>query len=503
MQLSRFPQQIGCMATVLTIFACSDREPSTAPGPKLNPPNPSSMTGALSSFSASLGTPGGQTLALPTYAAYPEGIKLTFTVSGQINVITDTAHASYFHTANVNVGPGGVNVGGVYNQCSVGVQIAFGATGYATSCNPPAPPGQGLGYDTSSTWSVTAVMYGGGSATRTFNIPTYTPGPCDTVVCHTYSGGQTITVVPLAGDLDLQARYFLESRTVRKGLFIHPFTNTDTYAHQTVSFTDSTTPRGLPIKALSNTWTMMDPTAPPGYWNHTQVPAACLGSSPLLACSVDIRETGIWAAAARVNGVEHDDDITIYCAESEALLNNDVLRQQLLSALDSSNANDPDYHNRFERFFFVFQDTVTPGAMPYLVFTPHQPTDDVCHVETPVLPGPALLPPNTKFLGTGHDHPSESFTVVKCRDSNGNQTIPQSTVYGASKADIKEERRVNLSYPNAVQFIIDKHNVYLVRPGATLGDEHLTGNEFSWDGLMPPRDDRLRRRCGWPKKTVY
>lgn len=32
-----------------------------------------------------------------------------------------------------------------------------------------------------------------------------------------------------------------------------------------------------------------------------------------------------------------------------------------------------------------------------------------------------------------------------------------------------------------------KHNVYIVRPGANLDDEHLTGNEFSWDGLMPPR----------------
>jgi len=65
-----------------------------------------------------------------------------------------------------------------------------------------------------------------------------------------------------------------------------------------------------------------------------------------------------------------------------------------------------------------------------------------------------------------------------------------------------EQRRINREYPNAVQVIIDKHNLYVVHPGSKLDDEHRTGNEFSWDGLMQPRDDRLPRRCGWPKKTV-
>jgi hypothetical protein len=306
----------------------------------------------------------------------------------------------------------------------------------------------------------------------------------------------------LAGDLDLQAYYALESRIARKALFVHPFNDSYTYGYQSVNFRDSTSPPDLPIMPLVHTWTMMDPTAPNGFWNHTQPPAGCFQTNPPLRCEVNVRETGVWASRVRVNGVEHYDELAVYCAESEPLLNNDVLRQQLLSALDSSNANDTDYHNRVERYFFVLQDSVTPGAQPHLAFTPRDPTADVCHTPTPSLPAP-LLPPNTKVVGFGHDHPSESFIVVKCRDKHGNQTKPGRTAYGADGPDIKEQRRFNSVYPNAVQLIIDKHNVYIVRPGANLDDEHRTGNEFSWDGLMQPRDDRLRRRCGWPKKTVY
>ena len=159
----------------------------------------------------------------------------------------------------MDAGPGGIWIDGVYGYCAVEVTITFGGTVYGP---PPCVP-----YDSSGSWSVTAVVSGTGKAKRNPGIPSNHPGPCDSpVVCHTYTGEQTVTVVPLAGDLDLQVRYELENRTVRKALFIHPFINSNTYAYQRVNFTDSTTPRGLPIKPLYNTWTMTDPSAPPDYW---------------------------------------------------------------------------------------------------------------------------------------------------------------------------------------------------------------------------------------------
>jgi hypothetical protein len=490
----------SAIGTALLLSGCSEHEVTTAPQLKQPPSHATPTMSALESFFGYMDMPGLTTSTLPSYAAYPEGVKVTITVAGKIHVWSDVNHANYF-SKTVDAGPGGVLADG-YSECRIAIIVTYGATNFGPQpCSQLTnPPGQ-LPYDTQGSWTFTAVVQGDGTVWRTPTIPTYTPGECDTIVCHTYEGRQTVEVVPLAGDLDLQAYYALEARSARKALFVQPFTNLDTYAHQTVTFTDSTTPRGLPMQSLTHVWTMMDPTAPPGYWNHTQVPATCTRTNPGPFCPVEIRETGTWTSTVRVNGVPHSDDIVLYCAESEQTLNNDKLRQQLLASLDSSNANDSDFRNRFERYFLVLQDTVTPGAVPYLAYNPRQPTDDVCHGST-VLPGPSMLPPNTKLLGTGHNHPSESFITVKCRDRNGNQTIPASTVYGASKTDMKWQKTVNAAYPSAFQVIIDKHNVYFVRPGASIGAEHQIGNQFNWDGLMPI-DGRLKRRCGWPKRIVY
>jgi hypothetical protein len=311
----------------------------------------------------------------------------------------------------------------------------------------------------------------------------------------------------VAGDLDLQARYLLENRTVRKALFIHPFINSDTYAHQMVHFTDSTTPRGLPIKALFNTWTMMDPSAPPGYWQHTQ--PSCTMSNPLnTLCAVDVRETGIFKATARVNGVEHSDDITIYCTESEPILNSDSVRQQMLAVLDSSQSMDPEQTHRKEQGFLVVQDTVTPGAQPYLLILPKDPSANVCDAN-PALPNAQFLPANTRVLAWGHDHPSEPNIDVACRDSIGGFFIA-STSNGASSDDWKAAKKLNIggvpTWPTGwfpmSGYIIDKHNVFILRPGQLFGQEHDLGNMFNWDGLTPRDTTVYARRCGWPKRII-
>ena len=524
MKLGPTLRLIGLCNALLVILACSDHELPIAPRPKPEPPRPASTMAALGTFTYNLAAEGGSFDTLPSYSAYPEGVKVTVTVSTRINVWSDS-RADYFQKT-VDAGPGGVWIDGGYQQCDNGVLINYGSTHFGP---PPClmatnPPGL-LPYDTSGVWTFTAVVYGNGSATRTPNIPKYAPpSVCDTITCHRYTGSQSIIVAPLAGDLDLQALYALEGRSARKALFIHPFTNTDTYAHQTVTFTDSTTPRGLPIKALSNTWTMMDPTAPNGYWNHTQVPAPCLGSSPPLACAVDVRETGIWDAHARVNGVEHEDAITLYCSESEPLLNNDLVRQQMMAALDSSNAYNANLLARKEREFFIVQDTVTPGAKPYVMVLPANPDADECNIgSTPVMPTPSAVPPNTKILAWGHDHPYEASDTVTpgarlgmCRDESGrfNPFQAPTMLEGASKYD--RDATDNWNNPAVNQgaaaagwlpmpsFIIDYHQVYVLRPGQNLRDEKLAGNKISWDRHYPNQDDTitLPRRCGWPKRTV-
>jgi hypothetical protein len=517
MKLGPTLQLIGLCNALLVILACSDHELPIAPNPKPEPSRPASTMAALGTFTYNLAAEGGSFDTLPSYSAYPEGVKVTVTVSGRINVWSDT-RADYYQKT-VDAGPGGVWIDGGLQQCDNGVSITFGSTGFgpAPCLMATNPPGL-LPYDTSGVSTFTAVVYGNGSATRTPNIPKYAPpSVCDTITCHRYTGSQAITIVPAAGDLDLQAFYSLEARSARKALFIHPFTNTDTYAHQMVYFTDSTTPRGLPIKPLSNTWTMMDPGAPPGYWNHTQVPASCLSSNPPIACSVDIRETGIWAAHARVNGVEHDDAVTLYCAESEPWLNNDLVRQQMLATLDSSNGLSSNQMVRRERQFFILQDTVTPGAIPYLKILPESPGADMCRA-TPTMPTPQSVPPNTRVVAWGHDHPFEASedstqTWGLCHDDAGRLQTGHMQE-GASPddrttTDIYNDPAAN---PGAAaagwlpmpSFIIDYHMVYVLRPGQKLGDELAPGNKFNWDGLYPTLNDPTRtpRRCGWPKRLV-
>ncbi len=190
---------IVSVATLLSATACTEQAPPTAPAPVLFPAAPRQVMQALPPFSVPISARGGSSLSLPSYSAYPEGIKGAFTVIGQINVWSDP-RGNYFQET-VDAGPGGVWIDGGYQQCSVGVRITYGGTSFGPpACNPLGD----IRHDTSSIWTFTAVVYGSGTATRTPNIPVYNTGICQTIVCHMYSGAQTVLIEPLQGELDLQ-----------------------------------------------------------------------------------------------------------------------------------------------------------------------------------------------------------------------------------------------------------------------------------------------------------
>jgi hypothetical protein len=50
--------------------------------------------------------------------------------------------------------------------------------------------------------------------------------------------------------------------------------------------------------------------------------------------------------------------------------------------------------------------------------------------------------------------------------------------------------------------IIDKHNVFFLRPGGAPGSERNPGNMFNWDGLTPTDAATTPRRCKWPKRVI-
>jgi hypothetical protein len=505
MKRSLILQRVLAAAAFGILVACGERELVTAPQPKVVQSS-SSVMASLAAFSGDLDAQGGATLALPSFA-FPEGVKVAVTISGSIMVYS-APQAQYF-TQSGSTDPWGVPIGGVYQQCSLKATVKYGATS-------SGPPPNCTPWGSSKVWIDTVVVSGSGTAIRGAKIPNDSPSPCDTMVCNSSSGANQVAIVPLAGDLDLSARYYLESsRLARKALFIHPFTNDYPYAYQDIGFNDSTTPRGLPLKVLLNSWTMADSTAPGGYWGHSYFPG-CLGINPPVGCTASIRETGTYTSRARVNGVEHEDFVTIYCAESEPLLNNDLVRQQMRAALDSSNAWSTDQLQVNERTFFVLQDTLTSGAMPYVFIFPRGPNDDLCN-GTPQMPQPSVAPANTKILAWGHDHPFEATDpnpvnrLAICKDKAGRRD----TFYGAEGASPEDRKAANDYNDPTVNpgaqaagwlpmssFIIDIHNVYVLRPGQQLGDELASGNKFNWDGLYPTDPSRTSRRCMWPKRVI-
>lgn len=255
----------------------------------------------------------------------------------------------------------------------------------------------------------------------------------------------------------------------------------------------------MPLKNLNHAWTFADPTAPGHpYWHKTE--NTCYAG--LIYCSVNVKETGIMTSTTRVNGVEHTDSVMIYCVETEPLLNYHAVRQGLLAMLDSSNAQNPDPALRSERSFFVLQDTVTPGAVPYIQILPRQPTDNVCQFDI----GPNLYVPlpwsNRKVLAWGHDHPSEPGVDVTCTNSNGTVTGTGTTVDVATADDWEVANDYNDSLKNPgfaykgwlpeSGLIIDLHKLMVLRPGQAGGSETAAGNAFNWD----------RGLCAWPKGSI-
>jgi hypothetical protein len=491
------------VAICSALISCTEpMTPSThhrVPAPMPIPKVLGSMQ-SLPFFSASLDAASGATLALPTYP-FPEGVLVDMTIEGTVAFWSHPLASPYRWSGDLDAfgirlpnDPGCLATTKiVFSQIS-GIGNPFPNS---TACLIPR---------TMSNYSVRALVGGTGTATRG-PLPSGNTYPCDSIrnagdQCYTATGEQTITVTPLAATLDFQGTY---AGVRGHSLFVPPFVNDAgdlVTGYNTIIFTDSTLPRGMPLRNLDHTWIFADPTDP-GHWYWHKTENTCYAGN--VYCAVNVKETGTMTSRTRVNGVEHQDSVVVYCT-ADTLLNTDSVRQALLALLDSSNAYDSDYQNRTERYFLILQDTVSPGAKPYIYFYSTFPTADVSQTKTE-LPTVTYFA-NTKVLAHGHSHPSEPNQSVTCHDSdtgelvvdeNGNP-ITQKTVDGADKYDWQWTNTVNNPALNPTYaakgwlpmpgFIIDKHNVFTLRPGQSLGDEHNSGNKFPFGN----------GRCKWPRR---
>jgi hypothetical protein len=304
-------------------LACYDTPPTTAP--MIVRAKPTSNMQALPPFSTTLPVTG-PNQAVPTYA-FIEGVKVEIKIEGEVQVGSDE-RAPYVNAPFLSLDAKGIWVGGVYNRCYVSAHVS-----YPSSPGPRTDfgPGNGCTYPrTMQVYIDTGLVRGDGTAIRDAKIPE-TSVPCDTIVCHTYDGYQTVTIRPLEADLDFEATYNgIRSQQIFLPRFVNDSSGATLVGYKTVIFTDSTFIRGMPRRNLSHTWSFADPTDPGDpYWHKTE--NTCYAG--LVYCEVNIKETGNMVSLTRVNGIEQTDTVTIYCIDSIGVFNSDKVRQGLIAVM--------------------------------------------------------------------------------------------------------------------------------------------------------------------------
>jgi hypothetical protein len=351
-------------------------------------------------------------------ASYPykEGVLVEGRINGTINVTSDPL-ASCVH-AN-----GDVDYLGVWIYCtgaeqcswSAGIRAAQGTRPSLASCaSRPHDPR----YTSTETWRDTILVGGINGSDGVYAVRgggSLDPLTCGSNPCHTVTGGNTVTITPLAADLDLRGFYGTQAaRTV----FVPNITHAVGY--HTVAFRDSATPRSakgipMPFQTISWAWRKTNPNAVPDpYWNSTDINQCPTRTPEYLTsntCSLNVKESGVLTAVARVNGVQHTDSVCVECSTGDPAVDNTAIRAELMARLQEGLNADPLL--RREKGGVIYRDTLsgTYFSVP-----------DTAAVETDCYTIPTIMtvPPGASQVGRYHTHPHEAVdSAAGCRDSRG------------------------------------------------------------------------------------
>jgi hypothetical protein len=216
----------------------------------------------------------------------------------------------------------------------------------------------------------------------------------------------------------------------------------------------------------------------------------------MLLCQVNIKESGTMLSDTRVNGTYQTDEVTIYCSDTLAILNADLVRQGLMSVNDSSGYKMPLYADRAERKFLILQDSVKPGAEPYLWYFPKSPAADVCSVGDLYLDW-SSRPTNTRVIATGHAHDANPGDTVICKRPTTGEMYQAVVGPGASPPDWTWLRLVqgkSGALPSLKEYVVKGNEVLVLDLSKGEGSELLPGGSFVWP---------VKGRCIWPKRSTY
>lgn len=429
---------------------------------------------------------------------FAEGVKVDITITGNIFLTPHPLAAPIKYNGELDyLGIRLPNDNGCLLQATVVFSQVSGAGNpfpTATACTTPR---------TMTNYSVRALVGGTGTVSRSAK-PVGNSYPCDSIrsagsQCYTVTGSQTVTVTPLPAQLDFRGSYNWKRS---HGIFVPPFVNAsgatiDANYYAPVWFSDSTFARGMPLKNNAHYWTFGDPSDLGDPRFHKTENTCYAG---LLLCQVNIKEAGTMLSDTRVNGTYQTDEVTIYCSDTMAILNADLVRQGLMSVNDSSGyPSKPLFSDRAERKFLILQDSVTPGAEPYLWYFPKSASADVCSVGDLYLTW-SSRPANTRVLAAGHAHDADEGDTVICHDVNTGAPYITTVDPGASRQDWMWLRLANAPglNPGTVlplkEYIVKGNEVFVMDLSKGPGSELKPGGSFRWP---------VKGRCIWPKRSTY
>jgi hypothetical protein len=335
------------LLAALEAAACADTTMITSPKRGLPVPTaPRVEMQALPPYQAFLSWSPGATLQLPSFP-FVEGVRVQLRVEGFVGM---TSAAASQPPVNYN-GPldgKGIAVQGVYTgTCYVAALLAYSTIPGPAYEIGPSVAGCSMPRSMDTLWTSRRVVGGNGTAKRQLKVPEYSV-PCDTLPggCHQYSGGQTISVIPDSADLIFRASWNGQNgRTI----FVPPFTPSNYYWQ--VTFTESSTPAGLPQKTLLRNWRKADSTLTGNRTDINECPNYAPPLYPPPNCIINVKESGTMTTTTRVNGVVHIDSACVQCGTPtvDSILDQQVVRTRLINLSNESNPRDPNPNNRIER----------------------------------------------------------------------------------------------------------------------------------------------------------
>ena len=467
--------QALAVAVSIAASACHDGQAVLAPADAVRPVTRGTLQ-ALPEFSNDLSVLGGS-LLLPTFD-FVEGVKVEIKIEHMVGVGSDS-RAPYVNAPSLSLDAKGIWVGGVYEQCYLAAYVSYPSSpGPRTSFG----PGNGCTYPrTMTTYVDTGLVRGAGSAIRTPPIPEEGV-PCDTIVCHTYDGAQTISITPLAGDLAFHAEYQGQNAQT---IYVPPFTSSSYY--RDVTFRESTVPPGLPFKPLNRSWRRADTTFVPGFNGTTDI-NQCPNGSPPLFCYIYVKESGVMTTQTRVNGVVHVDSACVQCAVNngsvgDSLLNADEVRTRMIELAILGNGTNVNPANRTEQDLLIARDDLS-GKMVTLSITPnwtHQCNSEF-NPKDPAAPG---LQGYT-IMAYVHTHPQYRNEVYTCPDGRNTTGEP-----GGSVDDWKMLKTINRppsrpsGKPKILMYVMANDYLYRMDPDLGVGPDKIP--LMRWD----------KGRCKW------